>query len=85
MGRKRTVEDYQRTAEENDWVPDPYEEENSIQQTKDDLDGRYNQNQQEALDEGIMRLLDSSYGLYLRASAIFFYWSTNRIYVVLSR
>jgi hypothetical protein len=26
MGRKRTAEDYHRTAEENGWVPGAYEE-----------------------------------------------------------
>ena len=54
MGRKRTAEDYHRTAEENGWVPGAYEEEDSVQQTKDEPSERYKQNQQEALDQWIM-------------------------------
>ena len=63
MGRKRTTEDYQRTAEENGWVPGGHEEEDSIQQTKDEPSKRYKQNQQEALDQWIMWVLDSDDGL----------------------
>jgi hypothetical protein len=54
MGRKRTAEDYHRTAEENGWVPGAHEEEDSVQQTKDEPSERYKQNQQEALDQWIM-------------------------------
>jgi len=54
MGRRRTAEDYQRTAEENGWVPGAHEDEDSRLQTKDDLSPRYKQNQQEALDQRIM-------------------------------
>lgn len=57
MGRKRTVEDYQRTAEENDWVPGPYEEEIAYSRRRTTF------NQQETLDQWIMRVLDSSYRL----------------------
>ena len=59
MGRKRTAEDYHRTAEENGWVPGAHEEEDSVQQTKDEPSERYKQNQQEALDQWIMWVLDS--------------------------
>jgi hypothetical protein len=54
MGRKRTAEDYHRTVKENGWVPGAYKEENSVQQTKDELSDKYKQNQQEALDQWIM-------------------------------
>jgi hypothetical protein len=50
MGRRRTAEDYQRTAEENGWVAGAHEEEDRKQQTKDEPSDRYKQNQQEALD-----------------------------------
>ena len=60
MGRKRTAEDYYRTAEENGWELGAYEEEDSIQQTKDEPSDRYKQNQQEALDQWIMWVLDFS-------------------------
>jgi len=50
MGRRRTAEDYQRTAEENDWDPEAHEEEDSLQQTKNEPSDMYKQNQQEALD-----------------------------------
>jgi hypothetical protein len=46
MGRKRTAEDYHRTAEENGWIPGAHEEEDSVQQTKDEPSERYKQNQQ---------------------------------------
>ena len=59
MGRKRTAEDYHRTAEENGWVPGAHEEEDSVQQTKDEPSNRYKQNQQEALDQWIVWVLDS--------------------------
>jgi hypothetical protein len=54
MGRRRTAGDYQRTAEENGWVPGAHEDEDSRLQTKDDPSSRYKQNQQEALDQWIM-------------------------------
>jgi hypothetical protein len=54
MGRKRTAEDYHQTAEENNWVPRAYEEEDSVQQTKDEPSKRYKQNQQKALDQWII-------------------------------
>jgi hypothetical protein len=59
MGRKRTAADYQRTAEENGWVPGAHEEEDSEQQTKYEPGDRYKQNQQEALDQWIIWILDS--------------------------
>ena len=59
MGRKRTAEDYHRTAEENGWIPEAHEEEDNVQQTKDEPSDRYKQNQQEALDQWIMWMLDS--------------------------
>ena len=59
MGRKRTAEDYHRTAEENGWVPGAHEEEDSVQQTKDEPSERYKQNQQEALNQWIMWVLGS--------------------------
>ena len=59
MGRKRTAEDYHRTTEENSWVPGGQEEEDSVQQTKDKPSDRYKQNQQEALDQWIVWVLDS--------------------------
>ena len=36
MGRRRTAEEYNRTAEENGWVLGAYVEEDSIQLTKDE-------------------------------------------------
>jgi hypothetical protein len=62
MGRKRTAEDYHRTAEENGWVPGAHEEEDSIQQTKDEPSERYKQNQQEALDQWIIWVLTPATG-----------------------
>jgi hypothetical protein len=50
MGRKRSTEDYRRTAEKNGWVAGTYEEEDNIQQTKVEPSDRYKQNQQAALD-----------------------------------
>jgi hypothetical protein len=54
MGRRRTAEDYQRTAEEIGWDPEAHEEEDSLQQTKDEPSDRHKQNQQEALDQWII-------------------------------
>ena len=45
MGRGRTAEDYQRTAEENGWDSDAYEEEDSVQLTKDEPGEGYKLNQ----------------------------------------
>ena len=36
MGRRRTTEDYQRPAEKNGWDLEAYEDEDSMQQTKDE-------------------------------------------------
>ena len=63
MGRKRTAEDYQRTAEENGWVAGAYEEEDSIQQTKDEDSDKYKASQQRALNQWKMWVLDSGNGL----------------------
>jgi hypothetical protein len=49
MGRRRTAEEYNQTAEENGWVRGAHEEEDSIQQTKGKPTGRYKLNQQGAL------------------------------------
>jgi hypothetical protein len=54
MVRRRTAEDYQRTAEENGWVPRAHKDEDSRLQTKDNPSPRYKQNQQEALDQWII-------------------------------
>jgi hypothetical protein len=59
MGRKRSAEDSQRTAEENGWVPGAHEEEDSIQQTKDGPSDRYKLNQQAPLDQWIIWVLKS--------------------------
>jgi hypothetical protein len=59
MGRRRTVEDYQRTAAENCWVPGAHEED-SKRQTKDELSDRYKQSQQEVLNQWIMWVPDSA-------------------------
>src|SRR5438270_14031875 len=60
MGRKRSAEDYQRTAETNGWVTGgPYKEEDSIQQTKVGPSNRYKPNQQATLDQWIMWVLES--------------------------
>jgi hypothetical protein len=48
---QRTAEDYQRTAEENGWDSDAYEEEDSVQLTKDEPSEVYKLNQQQALDQ----------------------------------
>jgi hypothetical protein len=60
MGRRRTAEDYQRTAAENGWVPGAHEEEDGKQQTKDEPSHRYKQNQQEALDQWMIWVPDST-------------------------
>ena len=54
MGRKRTTEECNRTAQENGWVPGAHEEEDDRQQTKKELSERYKKNQQEALDQWVM-------------------------------
>jgi hypothetical protein len=54
MGRKRTAEEYNRTAQENGWVPGAHEKEGNRQQTKNELSERYKKNQQEALDQWVM-------------------------------
>jgi hypothetical protein len=59
MGRKRSAEDYQRTAEKNGWVTGAYKEEDSIQQTKVGPSNRYKLNQQAALDQWVMWVLES--------------------------
>jgi hypothetical protein len=59
MGKKRLAEDYRRTAEENGWVAGAHEEEDSIEQTEDEHGDRYILNQQEALDQWTMWVLDS--------------------------
>jgi hypothetical protein len=41
IARKRTAEDYHRIAEENGWVAEAHEEEDSKKQTKDELSDRY--------------------------------------------
>ena len=51
MGRRRTAENYQRTAEENGSNLEAYEEEDSLQQTKEEPTDRCIQNQLEALDQ----------------------------------
>jgi hypothetical protein len=71
MGRKRTAEDYHRTAEENGWVPGAHEEEDSVQQTKDEPSERYKQNQQEALDQWIMWVSTPATGSLRGLSALF--------------
>ena len=60
MGRRHTAEDYQRIPEENGWVPAADEEEDSIQRRKDEPSDRYKKNQQEALDQWTMWVLDSA-------------------------
>jgi hypothetical protein len=57
MGRRRTTGDYQRSAEEDGWVPGAHEEEDSIQQTKDEPRDKY---KQEVLDQWTMWVLDSA-------------------------
>jgi hypothetical protein len=54
MGRKRTAEEYNRTAQENGWVPGACEEEDNRQQTKNELSERDKKNQQKALDQWVM-------------------------------
>jgi hypothetical protein len=54
MGRKRTAEEYNRTAQENGWVPGAHEEEYNRQQTKNEFSERCKKNQQEALDQWVM-------------------------------
>jgi hypothetical protein len=44
MGRKRTAEDYHRTAAKNGLVLGAHEEEDRVEQTKDEDDKRYKQN-----------------------------------------
>jgi hypothetical protein len=54
MGRRRTAEDYHRTAAKNGWVLGAHEVEDRVEQTKDEDSKRYKQNQQEALDQWVM-------------------------------
>ena len=54
MGGGRAAEDYQRTAEENGWDSEAYEEEDSVQLTKDEPGEVYKRNQQQALDQWTM-------------------------------
>jgi superfamily II DNA or RNA helicase len=68
MGRKRTAEDYQRTAEENGWDSEAYEEEDSVQLTKDEPGEAYKQVQQQALDQWTMWVPDSADRAYLKVS-----------------
>ena len=49
-----TAEDYQRTAEENGWDSEAYEEEDSVQLTKDEPGEVYKRNLQQALDQWTM-------------------------------
>jgi hypothetical protein len=51
MDRRRTAEEYNRTAAQNGWVPGAHEEEDGRQQTKNEPGERYKKNQQEALDQ----------------------------------
>jgi hypothetical protein len=60
MGRGRTAEDYQRTAVENGWDSEAYEEEDSVQLIKDEPGEVYKQNQRQALDQWIMWVPDSA-------------------------
>jgi hypothetical protein len=53
MGRGRTVE-------ENGWDSDAYEEEDSVQLTKDEPGEVYKLNQQQALDQWTMWVPDSA-------------------------
>ena len=59
MGRGRSAEDYQRTAEENGWDSEAYKEEDSVQLTKDEHGEVYKQNEQQALDQWTMWVPDS--------------------------
>jgi hypothetical protein len=70
MGRGRTAEDYQRTAEENGWDSDAYEEEDSVQLTKDEPSEVYKLNQQQALDQWTMWVPDSADRACLRTPAL---------------
>jgi hypothetical protein len=82
MGRKRTAEDYHRTAEENGWVPGAHEQEDNVQQTKDEPSERYKQNQQEALDQWIMWVLTPATGSLRGASALFLPRNADQIHEV---
>ena len=70
MGQGRTAEDYQRTAEENGWDSEAYEEEDSVQLTKDELSELYKRNQQQALDQWIMWVPDSADRACLRTPVL---------------
>ena len=50
MGRKRTAEELNRTANNNGFVAGVYEEEDQIEHTKDGYSKRYLKNQEESLD-----------------------------------
>ena len=67
MGRRRTAEDYQPTAEENGWVPGAHEEEDSKQQTKDEPSDRYKTEPAGGLDQWMMWVPDSADQLYVDA------------------
>jgi hypothetical protein len=60
MGQGRTAEDYQRTAEENGRDSEAYEEEDSVQLTKDEPGEACKQVQQQALDQWTMWVPDSA-------------------------
>ena len=50
MGQKRTAEELNRTADNNGYVTEAYEEEDQIEWTRDEPKKRYIQNQNESLD-----------------------------------
>ena len=72
MGRGGTAEDYHRTAEENGWDSEAYEEEDSVQLTKDEPGEVYKLNQQQALDQWTMWVPDSTDRVYSRTPIL---WS----------
>ena len=50
MGQKRTAEELNRTADNNGYVAEAYEEEDQVEWTRDEPKKRYIQNQNESLD-----------------------------------
>jgi hypothetical protein len=68
--RGRTAEDYRRTAEENGWDSEAYEEEDSVQVTKDEPGEAYKQSQQQALDQWTMWVPTSADRACLRTPAL---------------
>jgi hypothetical protein len=84
MGRKRTAEEYHRTAAQNRWVPGAHKEEDSREQTKKEPGDRYKQNKQEALNKWVSSDRPPQIGL-THGSRNHFNWSLSFITILILR